>query len=391
MVALLQHLESQGFWSRYLIGEDSRLQSVMFAHVGSVEFARSYPEVLVVDCTYKANKYRMPLLDMVGVDVTGSTSCIAFAYLRGEEEEDFAWALGALRYLYDANDIPHPSVVLTDRCLACMNAIISLLCFPAAKVILCLWHFNRAVLAFCMSGFTKEKNDEKGQEAWNELNDSWQKLTASMSPAIYDERLKAFLLQDTRSHTREVDYLLRTWLKPHKGKFVKAFVKTSEADLFEAFQSIKLVITNQLASLKSAQALEQATRPTWRVYILSGAFYSQVRGWISHKALIMVDEQREKIGESLPQCTESFIKTTGMPCAHRLMPLIQGNGPLLASRFHPHWHLQRSGMPPLIFEPRKVDERRAASRSQPTSSTRRDSCAFQVVERALLPSVPRKP
>ncbi|KAF4336729.1 MULE transposase domain protein [Fusarium beomiforme] len=55
MVALLQHLDSQGFWSRHLI--DYIL--------------------------------RMPLLDIVSVDATGSTFCIAFAYLSGEEEEDF--------------------------------------------------------------------------------------------------------------------------------------------------------------------------------------------------------------------------------------------------------------------------------------------------------------
>ncbi|KAJ0127445.1 Uncharacterized protein HZ326_29452 [Fusarium oxysporum f. sp. albedinis] len=144
MVALLQHLDSQGFWSRHLIGKDYRLQSIIFAHPGSIQFARSYPEVLIVDCTYKTNKYRMPLLDIVGVDATGSTFCIAFAYLSGEEEEDFGWAFEQLRDLYDANGIKHPSVVLTDRCLACMNAVVSLLCFPSTKVMLCLWHINKA-------------------------------------------------------------------------------------------------------------------------------------------------------------------------------------------------------------------------------------------------------
>ncbi|RKK79392.1 hypothetical protein BFJ68_g17808 [Fusarium oxysporum] len=420
MVALLQHLDSQGFWSRHLIGKDYRLQSIIFAHPGSIQFARSYPEVLIVDCTYKTNKYRMPLLDIVGVDATGSTFCIAFAYLSGEEEEDFGWAFEQLRDLYDANGIKHPSVVLTDRCLACMNAVVSLLCFPSTKVMLCLWHINKAVQTFCISGFKQEKDDKQGQEAWKEFYDKWQKLIASNTQAIYDERLKAFLLQYTYSHPKEVDYLLTTWLNPHKGKFVKAFVnqylhlnqfvtsrvegihallkthlKSSKADLFEAFQIVKLVITNQLATLRATQALQQSTRPAWRSQILSGTLYSQVRGWISHKALIMVDLQRERIGESLPQCTESFWKTTGVPCAHALMPLIQGNEPLLTRHFHSHWYLQRSEMPPLIFEPRKIDDRRAALKSQPASqpalSTQRDPCAFEAVEKALLPSGQKKP
>ncbi|RYC76812.1 hypothetical protein BFJ63_vAg20311 [Fusarium oxysporum f. sp. narcissi] len=39
----------------------------------------------------------MPLLDIVGVDACQRTFCIAFAFLSGEEEGDFTWALQALR------------------------------------------------------------------------------------------------------------------------------------------------------------------------------------------------------------------------------------------------------------------------------------------------------
>ncbi|RKK07652.1 hypothetical protein BFJ66_g17655 [Fusarium oxysporum f. sp. cepae] len=411
MVALLQHLDSQGFWSHHIIDKDYRMQSIIFAHPESIEFTRSYPEILIVDCTYKTNKFKMPLLDMVGVDASGNTFCIAFAYLSGEEEDDFTWAFQQLRTLYDANGIRHPSVVLTDRCLACMNAVVTLLCFPSAKVMLCLWHINKAVQTFCMGGFTEGKDDQQGREAWKEFYDAWHNLIASKSQAIYDERLKALLLQYTHTHPKEVNYLLTIWLNPHKGKFVKAFVnehlhlnqfvtsrvegihallkshlKSSKVDLFEAFQIIKLVIGNQLTTLRSTQAIEQSTRPTWRAQLLSGSLYSQVRGWVSHAALIMVDKQRERIGESLPECTKSFAKTTGLPCAHSLVPLIQGNEPLLIGHFHSHWYLQRSEMPPLIFEPHKIDDRRAAPKSQPASSTRREPCAFEAVEKALLPS-----
>jgi hypothetical protein len=45
---------------------------------------------------YKTNKYGMPLLNIIGVDACQRSFCIAFAFLSGENEEDYIWALGRL-------------------------------------------------------------------------------------------------------------------------------------------------------------------------------------------------------------------------------------------------------------------------------------------------------
>ncbi len=65
----------------------------MTAHPDSLAYLRAYPELLLLDCTYKTNKYGMPLLDMIGVDAAQRFFCIAFAFLSGEAEEDYLWAL----------------------------------------------------------------------------------------------------------------------------------------------------------------------------------------------------------------------------------------------------------------------------------------------------------
>jgi hypothetical protein len=115
-------------------------------HLNSLVYLRVYPEILILDCTYKTNKYGMPLLDMIGVDATRRSFCIAFAFLSGETEEDYMWALQRLRTLYEQCGGVLPSVILTDRCLAAMNAASTL--FPSATY-LCVWHANKAVLARC--------------------------------------------------------------------------------------------------------------------------------------------------------------------------------------------------------------------------------------------------
>lgn len=93
----------------------------------------------------------MPLLDIIGVDACRRSFCIAFAFLSNETEQDYLWALERLRSLYEACNSRLPSVILTDRCLACMNAASA--CFPGAASLLCLWHANKAVLRYCQPSF----------------------------------------------------------------------------------------------------------------------------------------------------------------------------------------------------------------------------------------------
>ncbi|KAL7755655.1 hypothetical protein ACKLNR_014182 [Fusarium oxysporum f. sp. zingiberi] len=166
---LADQLNSEGFWSEIRLDETGRVTVVLFAHPESLGYLKLYPEVLLLDCTYKTNKYKMPLLDIVGVDACQSSFCIAFAFLGGEEEEDFVWALGRLRQVYELHGIALPSVILTDRCLACMNALSSSSCFPESALMLCIWHINKAIVAHCMPAFTQDKSNPKGDEEWKQF------------------------------------------------------------------------------------------------------------------------------------------------------------------------------------------------------------------------------
>ena len=97
----------------------------------------------------------MPLLDMIGVDAAQRSFCIAFAFLSSETEDDYIWALDRLKSLYEQCNAALPSVILTDRCLALINAALTL--FPSTAILLCLWHVNKAVLARCQPTFSDTK------------------------------------------------------------------------------------------------------------------------------------------------------------------------------------------------------------------------------------------
>ena len=107
-----------------------------------------------MDCTYKTNRYRMPLLEIVGVTSTDMTFYVCFAYLQVECKENYAWALGVLRSIIGDGILP--DVIVTDRELSLMKAIS--IVFPGATHLLCKWHINRNVLARCKKLFEmKEK------------------------------------------------------------------------------------------------------------------------------------------------------------------------------------------------------------------------------------------
>ncbi|XP_012845629.1 PREDICTED: protein FAR1-RELATED SEQUENCE 5-like [Erythranthe guttata] len=94
---------------------------LMWAHPQSVEMLRLFPYVLLFDCTYKTNVYKMPLLEIIGVCSEGLNFTVAVAFMRHENEDHYTWALNNLRKLYLPNNVP--GVVVTDRELGLIKGL----------------------------------------------------------------------------------------------------------------------------------------------------------------------------------------------------------------------------------------------------------------------------
>jgi hypothetical protein len=220
--ALVDQLHEEGFWCRIRLDQDNRLTGIFFAHPDSIAYLQCNPDVLLLDCTYKTNKHQMPLLDMVGVDSCQRSFCIAFAFLSGETEEDYSWALENLRSLYQ-RDLP--SVILTDRCLAAMNA--AAIWFSSSKPLLCIWHVNKAVLQYCRPFFITKNGpaSSKAEEAaWGVFYAFWHSIVASPDEKIFEERLARFEEKYRDEHSESVGYIKTYWLDPYKEMIVKAWV-----------------------------------------------------------------------------------------------------------------------------------------------------------------------
>ena len=65
--ALLEDFGIAGFIHNVEYDQEGHLTHLFFAHPKSIELTKSYHNIFVMNYTYKTNKYKMPLLDIVGV------------------------------------------------------------------------------------------------------------------------------------------------------------------------------------------------------------------------------------------------------------------------------------------------------------------------------------
>ncbi len=126
------------------------MTALFFSHCQCLELLRSNPFFLVMDCTYKTNKYKMPLLQIIGSTALGSMFFVAFCFLSFETAESYGFALRCLKSMYQSIDLQPETMfksVITDKDDTLSVAILAHL--PFVYHFLCIWHINMMVMKKC--------------------------------------------------------------------------------------------------------------------------------------------------------------------------------------------------------------------------------------------------
>jgi len=63
---LIEHLKREGIHYAIQADEEDRTKHLFIAHPESLKLAKSFPDVVIADCTYQTNKFNLPLLHMIG-------------------------------------------------------------------------------------------------------------------------------------------------------------------------------------------------------------------------------------------------------------------------------------------------------------------------------------
>lgn len=168
-------------------------------------------KVLILDSTYKTNKYGLPLLQIVGVTNTNLSFQIAFAYLGHELTTHFSWVLQQLKEVCDLHGLL-PKIILTDRDLGTMAAIRDV--FPSSTNLLCHWHVTKNVKAKIKEMVHKDRRDDV-IAIWHNIVDS---------PTIPDFELNMRVFMESCADIPSlISYVSDTWIKDHKERFICAW------------------------------------------------------------------------------------------------------------------------------------------------------------------------
>ena len=65
------------------------VHDLFWAHPGSIDLLYAFFRILIMDYTYKTNRYHLPLLEIMGVTSTNLTFSIAFAYIDTERKDNY--------------------------------------------------------------------------------------------------------------------------------------------------------------------------------------------------------------------------------------------------------------------------------------------------------------
>jgi hypothetical protein len=402
--AMLFELHNSEYEYNYHLDSEMRVSMILFAHPKSLELLQRYPEVLLMDCTYKTNRFRMPLLDILGSTGLGTTFYAAFVFLPGETEEDYTEALKMLSDVLKKRRIQSPGVIVTDRDKGLMKAIEHTL--PATQNILCLWHINKNILAHgqqCRVFKAKTEEEESFLKLWNQL-------VASPSIELYNLRLSA-LRMAYQQFPKFLQYIDKTWLTDHKERFVqcwanrylhfghrqtsraegahsviKRYLQVSTGDLHSVLTSLALMLENQHTEHRAAIASARNRTPQcFLVPVLQPLI-----GHITPYALWRVREQLQILNRpSLHhKCSGTHLNSLGLPCYHVIQDRISQNKVLYLHDFHQRWFFTSPEgptqlPPPPILNPAIVSTRgrpQGSLNHRPKSSTQRNLSQFELTQ-----------
>ena len=126
MLKALSEYGGDNLKSKYYFAhkEDNRnyLKYLFFAYLESLKYFQKNPNVLLLNYTYKTNKFKMPFLYAVGVNNTGQNFKLAYYFLPGETEDDYNFAIRQIYLLYSRYNMAL-KVIITDKEQALKNTL----------------------------------------------------------------------------------------------------------------------------------------------------------------------------------------------------------------------------------------------------------------------------
>jgi hypothetical protein len=210
ILALLDELQRTGQTFPYLVNNKDEVTHLYWAHPKSIKLAQRFSHSLVMDSTYKTNRYRMPMLHVVGMASFNTSFTVAIAFMKSEDTASYKWALQELAKIFTGRT--QPACITTDREQALINALAST--FASAKHLLWVWHVNKNITVHCRTKIQRP-------EDWRAFEKTWREIIYCVDEESFNREWRE-METDYSVYPILITYLKQTWY-PCRHKFVRAW------------------------------------------------------------------------------------------------------------------------------------------------------------------------
>lgn len=385
--AIIHELNQSPDWFVRWWPTEGPIERLFFTHKDALDLLRYNYDVLIMDCTYNTNRFRMKLLDIVGITKLNRTYYAAFCLLTNEDTESFDWALRHLGYIYQQYfQVSAPTTVIIDHDHALLAALAD--ACPNTNRLLCIWHIEKGILRHCKPLLIQETILEHaslspGERAsytnqiWKDFLSNWNKIVYAPTEKEFKNEWKAFQ-QKYSEFRRVILYIQDTWMvcreswatawtgsilhlqqratsRSEGAHYKIKSILDGHNDLTLLVHRIQLLIQRQHREETVETERQRANRDT-ELFCSSDNYTSErasdinislFRDLWGHVSLYAIRQANDQYSEfrrcpgPLQKCSQTFSKSTGFPCKHTIRERMSKSESLQPSDFHPHWRFFR--------------------------------------------------
>nr|KAJ0187879.1 hypothetical protein LSAT_V11C900487460 [Lactuca sativa] len=301
-------LHTNDYVYEFTTRDSNELENLFFVHPTSWKIWRAFPHVLIIDATYKTNKYNKPLVQIVGMTSTQKTFSVGFSFIHREKEANYTCVLNCLNSTLDT--CMHPCVIIIDIELALINACETV--FPDAARLLCRWHIEQNILKHCNKIIMLEDDRCSFRSLWNLLVES---------PTLMDYTENYMQLQSMLikyPHKLYKEMFVCVWIHQHLNfrNNTTNRVESAHANLKRFLDSANSNLNRFVQRFNEIVHFEKSLIFQYKHHNLY--CFGLLRGFVSNEALDIIFGELQRLNVSKldsSNCGCKLRTSCGLPCA----------------------------------------------------------------------------
>ena len=130
------------------------------------KFLKINYEILIMNCIYKINKYKILLLDIIDHTCLKTTFYAVLCFLFEKIEKNYVWVIKKnMKFLFRLFEIFNFDVFVIDHETTFINVLE--VSYSRVNIFLCLWHINKNIKNHVIKLMTIKKNCDQFLKNWN--------------------------------------------------------------------------------------------------------------------------------------------------------------------------------------------------------------------------------